>query len=271
MREFVLLIAGVAVCLPGWAADAVGAPPVNAQEIVQKFAAKETEFSEARNNYTYRQTVKLEELDPGGNPTGGRWDLVEDIIFSPEGKRMEKVVYAPVQTLRNILLTPEDEQDLRNVQPFVMTTSEIPDYDVNYIGREKIDEIGTYVFSVKPKKLVPGKRYFEGQIWVDDRDLQIVKTYGKGVGELKRGSSKGQAFPKFETYREQIDGKYWFPTYTHADDTLHFQDGQNQRIRMTVTYKDYKRYEGKSTIKYGDIVDDKGKPAGPATKNPQTK
>lgn len=271
MRGLILSFAVGAVTLPLWPADAVNnSAPVNADEIVQKFAAKETEFSEARNNYTYRQSVKMEELDPGGNPSGGKWEEVEDIIFSPDGKRMEKVVYAPVPNLQYIQLTPEDLQDLRNVQPFVMTTSEIPDYDVTYLGREKVDEIGTYVFSVKPKKLTPGKRYFEGQIWVDDRDLQIVKTYGKGVGELKRGSSKNQAFPKFETYREQIDGKYWFPTYTRANDTLHFKEGPDQRIRMVVTYKDYKRYEGKSTIKYGDVVNDGKSPAGKPDTPPQT-
>jgi len=249
--RFILAFAGVAaVCLPLAAAD-----NVNPDDIIRRFAAKEAEFAQARNNYTYRQSVKLQELDPSGNPTGGQWELVEDILFSPEGKRMEKVVYAPVQTLRNILLTPEDEQDLRNVQPFVLTTAEIPDYDVTYLGREKVDEIGCYTFSVKPKKLVQGKRYFEGEVWVDDRDLQIVKTYGKGVGVIKRSSDN--QFPKFETYREQIDGKYWFPTYTRADDTLHFKNGDAQRIRMIVKYQDYKRYEGKSTIKYGDVVDDK--------------
>jgi hypothetical protein len=154
-------------------------------------------------------------------------------------------------------LTPEDLQDLRNVQPFVLTSAEVGEYDVQYLGREKLDEIGCYSFSVKPRKVTTGKRYFEGQIWVDDRDLQIVKTYGKGVGELKSGSSKNQAFPKFETYREQIDGKYWFPTYTHADDTLHFKNGDNVRMSMTVKYQSYKHYEGKSTIRFGDIVEDK--------------
>src|ERR1700730_1976474 len=248
MREF-LIFGVLSICaMPVLAADDVKESKDNAdpEAIIQKFASKEAEFSQARNNYTYRQTVKLEELDASGNPTGGKWELDEDVIFTPEGKRMEKVVYAPVQSLRNILLTPEDTQDLRNVQPFVLTTIEIPEYDINYLGKEKVDDIGTFVFAVKPKKLTPGKRYFEGQIWVDDRDLQIVKTYGKGVGELKRGSSKGQEFPKFETYRENIDGKYWFPTYTHADDTLHFKQGP-QRIRMTVKYQDCKRYEGKST------------------------
>ena len=260
MRGILLSTAIAAVCLPMWAADDI----VNADQIIQKFAAKETDFAQARNNYTYRQSVKLEELDGGGNPTGGKWELVEDVIFTPEGKRMEKVVYAPVISLRNILLTPEDEQDLRNVQPFVMTTAEIPEYDVHYLGREKVDEIGCYVFSVKPKKPVTGKRYFEGQAWVDDRDLQIVKTYGKGVGVIRKSSDN--QFPKFETYREQIDGKYWFPTYTRADDTLHFKNGDNVRIRTVVRYQDYKRYEGRSTIKYGDVVDEKTQTPPPAKK-----
>jgi hypothetical protein len=250
MRTLVLAFGLGAVCLPVWAADAAGAAPaINPDEIIRKFAAKEAEFRDARNNYTYRQSVKLEEVDP----PGGKWEVVEDIIFSPDGKRMEKVVYAPVISLRNILLTPQDQQDLRDVQPFVLTSSDIGDYDIRYLGREKLDEIGTYSFAVKPKKLLPNKRYFEGQIWVDDRDLQIVKTYGKGVGQ-KKGDD---AYPKFETYREQIDGKYWFPTYTHADDTLHFKSGENVHVKMVVKYQDYKRYEGKSTIKYGDVVDDK--------------
>jgi len=200
--------------------------------------------------------VKVEALDDSGVPEG-KYELVSDIIFSPDGKRTEKVVFAPVSTLSDyLLLTPEDEQDLRNVQPFVLTTDEIPEYDIQYLGKQNVDEISCYVFSVKPKKLIRGKRYFEGQIWVDDRDLQIVKTYGKGVGQLKR--NEDQQFPMFETYREQIDGKYWFPTYTHADDTLHFKD-HPQKIRMLVTYKDYKRFVGKSTIEFGDVVDDQSK------------
>ena len=271
MRKFVLLGVFSIAALPGWGFDSAAkaptptAPDVDAKEIIRKFAAKEAEFAEARGNYTYRQTVKMQELDPGGSPTGGKWEVVEDIIFSPDGKRSSKVVYAPVVSLQHLILTPQDEQDLRDVQPFVLTTKEIPDYEINYLGRQKADEIPCYVFAVKPKKMVAGKRYFEGQIWVDDRDLQIVKSYGKGVG-AKQGD---QQFPRFETYREQIDGKYWFPTYTRADDTLHFKD-MNQRVRMTVKYENYKKFEGKSTIKFGEVVDEKGKPAGQPTAPPAT-
>jgi hypothetical protein len=267
MRRFAQIALFSAVCLPVWAGEP-GKPPdnppgaaasstteANSDEIVRKFAAKEKEFAEARGNYTYRQTVKIQELDESGIP-GGKYEIVEDIIFSPEGKRTEKVVRAPVSTLRNLILTPEDEQDLRNVQPFVLTTDEIGDYEIRFLGKQNADEIPCYVFAVKPKRLQEGKRYFEGQIWVDDRDLQIVKTYGKGIGRLKKGSDN--QFPKFETLREQVDGKYWFPTYTHADDTLHFQNGP-QRMRMIVTYKDYKKFEGKSTIRFGEVVDDKSK------------
>jgi hypothetical protein len=128
-------------------ADAPKADSVNPDDIVRKFAAKEADFRKARENYTYRQTVKMEELDAGGNPSGGKWEEIEDIIFSPDGRRAEKVIYAPVQTLRNIVLTPDDIHDLRDVQPFVLTTSDIGEYEVKYIGRDKIDEVGTYTFN----------------------------------------------------------------------------------------------------------------------------
>src|SRR5205085_11678414 len=166
-----------AAAFAGLLVSARAADDVKPEEVIRKFAARELEFQQARNNYTYRQSVKMETLRDGG-----KWEEVDDIIFTPEGKRIEKVIYAPVNTLREISLSPQDLQDLRNVQPFVLTTPEIADYDIQYLGREKVDDISCYTFSTKPKKMVQGKRYFEGQIWVDDRDLQIVKTYGKGVG-----------------------------------------------------------------------------------------
>ena len=237
------------------------APALNESEtqgIITKFAAKETEFARARENYTYRQTARVQELEAGGTPMG-KWEMVTDIIFSPEGKRTEHVVRAPMPTLRNILLTPEDEADLRNVQPFVLTSNEIPKYDIRYLGKQHADEIPCYVFAVKPKKMEKGQRYFEGQIWVDDRDLQIVKSYGRGVG-IVRGDNQ---FPKFETYREQIDGKYWFPTYTRADDTLNFQAGP-QRIRMLVKYENYKQFKSDVNIQFGGEAN----PAPEAPKKP---
>jgi len=241
----------------GCLADSPGtAGNVNVDEIIRKFSQKESAFLKAREAYTYRQTVKLVELDADGNPNGGKYEIVEDVIFDRDGKRMEKVLRAPPDTLKFISLSPEDEQDLRNVQPFVLNAESINKYIVNYMGKQQLDEINCYVFAVRPKTMVKGERYFDGQIWVDDRDFQIVKTYGKGVGHQGRNSD--QAFPKFETYREQIDGKYWFPTYTIANDTLHFKD-QNQRIKMTVKYEDYKQFKSDVTIQYGDEAKDEDK------------
>src|SRR5438874_8316250 len=206
--------------VPGLCLFAADEPKdIQPEEVIKKFAAKEAEFAKARENYTYRQSLKIQELSPSG-AVQGQHEMVSDIIFSAEGKRTEKVVRAPVSTL-HLLLDPGDEQDLRNVQPFVLTTDQIPEYDIRYLGRQKVDEIPCYQFAVKPKKLEKGKRYFEGEIWVDDRDFQIVKTFGKGVGLLKK--SDDNQYPRFETYRQQIDGKYWFPTYTREIGRAHVE------------------------------------------------
>jgi hypothetical protein len=243
--------------LPALPADDLS--PAQQQDIITKFAAKEADFARARENYTYRQSYKVEDLGPNGRAIG-KQEMVTDIVFTAEGKRTEHVVYAPISTLERFFLDKEDEQDLRSVQPFVLTTKEIPNYEVNYVGRDKVDEITCYVFAVKPKHFAEGQRYFAGQIWVDDRDLQIVKTYGRGVGVHKKDSD--HKYPKFETYREQIDGKYWFPTYTIANDMLNFKEGAIP-IKMVVTYKDYKQFKSESSITFEGEAADPNKPAPP--------
>jgi len=256
MRTFIpaLLIAAAPLWAASQAATSQAKDPSEAeiQDIIQKFAAKETAFAKARENYTYHQKYRFDELGPGGRSLG-KLEMEADIVFTAEGKRTERVTYAPMNTLQRIQFTPEDEQDIRNVQPFVLTSKELPSYDIRYLGRENVDEIACYTFAVKPKKMIEGVRYFAGQIWVDDRDLQIVKTYGRGTGIGKRLAS--QRFPKFETYREQIDGKYWFPTYTVSNDTLNFDSGPIP-IKMVITYKDYKQFKAESTITFGDVADD---------------
>ncbi len=239
------------------AAAAASAAPAKAdptepelQRIIEKFSEKESEFLLARERYTYRQTLRVEDFD-GGGTSGGRYDLVSDIIFTSAGKRTERVVRAPVSTIKFVTFSPEDEQDIRSVQPFVLNSKELPKYHVRYLGREKLDEIDTLAFAVKPKEMAPGERYFSGIAWVDEQDLQIVKTYGRATGKLKKGND--QRFPKFETFREQIDGKYWFPVLTRADDTLYFEDSV-VRLKMRVKYEDYKQFKGQSTITFGEEV-----------------
>jgi hypothetical protein len=218
-------------------------PAMPVEQIIQKFAEAEAQFRKERENFTYTQKVLMQELDEDGQPDG-EFRVESDVIFTPDNKRIEHVTFAPLQTLKRITLTQQDKDDLENVQPFVLTTQELPKYDVKYVGREQIDEIGTYVFDVAPKKVEKGFRYFQGRVWVEDRDLQIVKTFGQGVGFKKK--SEDSAYPRFETFRENIEGHFWFPTYTRADDTLHFKTS-DVHIRMTVRYEKYKRFG--STIK----------------------
>jgi hypothetical protein len=246
MRVLGLVLMSAAALL---AADSTSLSQSQIDEIIQKFAAKEADFARARENYTYRQTVRIQDLDNGGNEVG-RWEMVSDIVFDRDDKRTERVVRAPLHTLKNFDISPEDLKDMREVQPFVLVTKELPKYHIRYLGKETLDEIECYSFAVKPKKMEPGERYFAGIVWVDDKDLQIVKTYGRATGIVKGN----QAFPKFETYREQIDGMYWFPTYTIAEDTLHFQT-VDARIRQVMKYEDYKQFKSDVKIIFGDDVD----------------
>lgn len=217
---------------------------ITPQEIIQRFAAKETEFKQARDQYTYRQdvTVKTPEDD-------GAYHEVFDVLFNNQGKRMENVVFAPQTTLEKIQMSPEDLDDIRHRLPFVLTSEEIPEYDILYVGQQQEDELHCYVFDIAPKKIEGKKRYFQGRIWVDDHDFQIVKTHGKTVPDIRKKKGQENLFPNFTTWRQQVDGRYWFPAYTKADDTLHFST-QDVRIVEVVKYEDYKRFGSNVKITY---------------------
>jgi len=219
---------------------------ITPEEIIQKFAAKETQFKQAREQYTWRQDVKVQTLD--GNTVDGEYRQVIDILFDDRGRRIENVVFAPQSSLQRISMSREDFDDIEKRLPFVLTSAEIPDYDILYVGQQKEDELNTFVFDVAPKHIDKGRRYFQGRIWVDDHDFQIVKTHGKNVPDIVTKNNEN-LFPPFTTWREQIDGKYWFPTYTLTDDTLHFKTG-DVRIKQIVKYTNYKRFGSQIKITY---------------------
>jgi hypothetical protein len=225
---------------------------ITPDEIVQKFAAKEAIFKEARNHYTYTQEIVVQTLD--GDTVDGEFRQTNDILFDDQGRRIEEVTYAPQPTLTRVSVTKEDMDDFRHRLPFVLTTEDLPKYDVSYLGQQHVDELDTYVFELTPKHVDKkgGPRFFQGRIWVDNRDFQIVKTCGKNVPDIRKKGEENLT-PKFVTYREQIDGKYWFPTYTRADDILHFSN-QDVHIREIVKYKNYKRFGVKTRITYGEPV-----------------
>lgn len=225
-------------------------PSVPVDEIIKRFAERETEFYHERGNYTYSQTFTIQTLDDENRPDG-EYRMSSDIVFSPTGKRYEKVTYAPPDSLQRISLTQQDFDDISNAQPFVLTTTELPKYNVTYVGRQQVDELSCYVLDVAPKVIEKKQRYFQGRIWVDDKDLQIVITDGKAVPDIVSKNNEN-VFPRFRTYRENIEQGFWFPTYTRADDYLHFRSG-DVHIRMTVKYSNYKRYG--STVKIGTVTE----------------
>ena len=250
---------------------------ITPEEIITRFAAKEKLFKEARDHYTYRQDIKVQTRD--GDTVTGEFHEVFDVLYDDKGHRIENVVFAPQSSLDQggLSLDEGDIQDFRNRLPFVLTTEEVSEYNILYVGQQQEDQLHCYVFDVAPKAIVGKKRYFQGRIWVDDHDFQIVKTYGQGVPERRDTKRKGKGenlYPKFTTWREQIDNQYWFPTYTRADDTLHFV-ASDIHIREIVKYEDYKRfgssvkilYEGKEVPK----ADRKDQKQTPDQKKPEEK
>ena len=243
---------------------------VTPDEIITHFAAKEKLFKEARDQYTYRQDIKVQTRD--GDTVTGEYHEVFDVLYDDKGHRIENVVFAPQSSLEQggLSLDEGDIQDFRNRLPFVLTTDEIPEYNILYVGQQQEDTLHCYVFDIAPKAIVGKKRYFQGRIWVDDQDFQIVKTYGQAVPEIKDTKKKGKEehlYPKFTTWREQIDGKYWFPTYTRADDTLQFNTG-DIHIREIVKYEDYKRFGSNVRILYNGQEVPKADQKGPPDQSP---
>jgi hypothetical protein len=240
---------------------------ITPDEIIRRFAAKEKEFKEAREQYAYRQSVRV--VTPEDN---GEYRQDFDVTFDDQGHKVKNVVFAPQATLERIMMSEEDIDDIENRLPFVLTSDEIGEYTILYVGQQTEDELHCYVFDIAPKEIVGKKRYFQGRIWVDDHDFQIVKTYGKTVPDIGTGKKrKGNEnlFPKFTTWRQQIDNKYWFPTFTRADDTLHFSNGDVQ-IREIIKYTDYKKFGSNVRITYeGKDVEKNGQPT--AQKQPDKK
>jgi hypothetical protein len=206
-------------------------------EIIQRFAAQEAAFKAARDHYAYGLDVTIQTLTVVGR-IDGEYHQVSEI--TPGNNPAERVTFAPQSTLRRIGLTPDDLDDIHIRLPFAFSTEELPLFSVAYVGRQHVDMLDTYVFDVSPKNAKSEKKLFSGRIWVDDQDLMIVKTCGK-LRRDQNVTKKGAAeiTPLFVTYREEVDGKFWFPTYAEADEFLPFPRG-TVHVREVVRYSNYK-------------------------------
>jgi hypothetical protein len=282
--SFTLSAAALAALLSSFAASAQtqqktkasaagpGAPPSVAatspevERMVRTMAAKEAEFRRALNEYSFKREAVIQTIGLGGQITG-EYRRVSSFVMDDSGKRFEKILHFPIPTISEVSVTAEDLEDLGGVQAFALEASQIDRYNFTYVGKERIDELDLHVFDVAPKVLPDpktGERLFKGRIWVEDQDFQIVKARGKGVPEGK------QRFPLFETYRENIGGRYWFPTYAYADDQLVFDNGQVVHLRMRIRYTDFEPLRGKLRVieegDPGDVPPEKPAPTTPEAK-----
>lgn len=251
-------------------------PPTPAQQIIDRFTEKESAFRAAMANYTYERTVRVDTIDDDTKKVDGEYYQVTDISADPDGKLYEHVVEAPANSLERVMMSPADFQDIEHRLPFVLTKEDAGQYNITYVGKQPIDDVDTYVFDVKPKVIEKNQRYFQGRIWVDAKDYQIVVTNGKNVpDDIRKGHE--DLSPPFITFRQQIDGKYWFPVYTKGDGVLHFSGGQGYlsqdvHMREVVKYSNYKRFGSSVKITFdGQDVekDNAAKPEPPGNGKPQ--
>ncbi|MDP9051159.1 MAG: outer membrane lipoprotein-sorting protein [Acidobacteriota bacterium] len=260
--QAVFLIVALATPLAAQDSNGFGkldpAPPsgMSVDQIIAKFGAREAEFAAARENYIFRQSVKVDIINSDSNKVDGEYQQVTDITFNRAGKREEHVVFAPASSLdasaTPVTMSPADFDEIEHRLPFILTTDDLPKYEVTYVGRQKVDDLDTYVFDAGPKTIAKNQHYFKGRVWVDQQDLQIVLVNGTTVPQETR-PGKEDLQPPFTTYYEQIDGKYWFPTYTKAEGVLHFkaQSGalsEDVHMRSIVKYTDYKQFRATSRI-----------------------
>jgi hypothetical protein len=214
-------------------------PSLPPEEIIRRFSQKEEEFLKSRANYGFRKSVRIQEFGPDGS-SSGEFLRVTEYTKLPDGRLSVKAIEKPQSTLQGIYLAPEDLEALDKIPAFPLTASQLSKYELKYLGKEQVDEVDCYIFQAKPKTVERAKAFFDGVVWVDAQYLEVVKTYGKWVTD--QGDARGIAqlpFSLFETYRENVDGKYWFPNYLRSDDTLHLKDEQIP-VRLVVKWSDFK-------------------------------
>lgn len=215
--------------------------------LLRKIAQREAENAYARNNYTYRQTVTVDEYNDHGL-VSGTYREVRNITFSQEKGRYEDILEEPRNGLKRLKLTEQDFQDIRNIQPFLLTNAQTPLYSMKFKGEEEMDGFKCFVVWIEPKQILSTQRFFQGLLWVRQSDLAVVRSEGQAVPQIETLKEQN-LFPHFTTLRREIDGKWFFPVETYADDTLYFRTGP-QRIRVAIRYADYKRFGSDSVIRF---------------------
>lgn len=215
-------------------------PALPPAEIIKDFSRKEEEYQAARPRFAYRKSIRIQEFSPDGNPAG-EFSATYDAARSADGQLYEKATAAPQTSLQYLQIEPEDAQLLTRIPAYPVTASQLSKYNVQYLNTERIDEVDCYIFQVSPKSLDRQHPLFDGVIWVDQKYLEVVKTYGQWVTDLGAIHPATLPFTMFETYRENVEGKYWFPNYSRAEGVYKMKD-HDVPIRVTIKWTDFKPF-----------------------------
>jgi len=232
-------------------------PPV---QIIKGFSQKEDEYLAARPQYSYRKSIRIQEFAPDGS-SSGEYLATYEAARTSDGRIYERAIEAPKSSLQYLQFEPDDVQQLFRTPVYAVTPGQVLKYNLQFLGTEKVDEVDCYIFQANPKTLERQHPYFDGIIWVDQKYLEVVKTYGKWVTDLGEVHPASLPFSMFETYRENVDGKYWFPSYSRSEDIAKAQD-RNVPIRITIKWSNFKLFPPASSAAQGPA------PVTPSSKEP---
>ncbi|HXU16439.1 MAG TPA: M48 family metalloprotease [Terriglobales bacterium] len=85
-------------------------------------------------------------------------------------------------------------------------------YDFHYVHREFLGEVRCLVFEVSPKKNA-GTGLFQGQIWVEDQDYNIVRLNGTYVPRPRNAF-----YFHMDSWRLNLVPGYWIPAYIYSEE-----------------------------------------------------
>jgi hypothetical protein len=212
--------------------------------IIRNFIAAETKFRKMLVQFSFKRDVVLQTIGGDGEVTG---EYLRDSVFvlDDRGQRVERVVFHPKPTIKEMTITKEDIQDLAGSQLFGLELADLNAYNFSYLGDERLKGQRTYLVAVSPKQEPDPRqmrsRFFVGQIWLDPVTFQAVQL--RGITE-PHGK---QRFPVFETMRDIKVENLSFPSATSADDVLRFPH-KAVRYRIKVRYYDFKRFASRVKI-----------------------
>ena len=205
--------------------------------VVNMIIARESQSVRNLRIYSPRAETYIQEMRPdpelGAVPINdhyflGRMDFSRGIAvrsFLPQAgfrTRLVKDLTREITRLYSLHYQP-----LAFAYTIVMDTSRFDrqHYDFEFVRREFLGDIRCVVFDVKPKPHA-GVGLFEGRIWAEDQDYNIVRFNGT-YAPAPRFSS----YFHFDSWRQNVQPGIWLPVYVYSEES-DLRYSQNRILRF---------------------------------------